>query len=344
MIGITGYGTYIPHNRIKISEIAAAWGKKGDDIVSSLGVLEKAVRSKDEDTVTLAVEAAGDCLQMAGVDPKTVEAIMVGSESHPYAVNPTSTIVAEALGFSHNYLAADLEFACKAGTTAVMAIYGLIGSGRINNGLAIGADCAQAKPHDVLEYTAGAGAGAFILGTKNILVEIIDFCSYSSDTPDFWRREGVLYPSHGGRFTGSPAYFEHITEAAKSLLLKTKTNPKDYDYCVFHSPNGKFPKSVAQKLGFDQEQLQPGYIVNKIGNPYSASSLISLAAVLEIAKPEEKIFMVSYGSGAGADAFYLRTTKELINKRKLIKKNFSWFLENKNYISYIEMLKNEGKI
>ncbi len=343
MTGITGFGIYLPINRIKISEICAAWKKEEKDIVLSLGVSEKAVRSKDEDTVTMAVEAASSCLAMAGVEAPKIDAIMVGSESHPYAVNPSSTIVAEALGFSKNYLAMDLEFACKAGTAGMQAMYGLVESGKINNGLVIGSDCAQARTHDVLEYTAGSGAGAFLIGRQNTLVDILDFCSYSSDTPDFWRREGVLYPSHGGRFTGEPAYFEHVIGAANLLFEKTKTSPKDYDYCVFHSPNGKFPRSVAKKLGFTDTQLKPGFIVDKIGNPYSASSLLSLAAVLEVARPNQKIFLVSYGSGAGSDAFVLKTTPELINKRDKIKP-ISEFIKQKTYLSYIEMLKNEGKI
>lgn len=343
MVGIVGFGIYIPSSRIKISEIASVWKKDPADISRSLGVKEKAVAQGDEDTVTLATEAARNALIMAGIKPVEIEAIMVGSESHPYAVNPTSTIVAEALGFSHSYMAVDLEFACKAATAGMQAIYGLVQSDKTRYGLVIGSDCAQAKPHDVLEYTAGAGSAAFLLGQKNTLVNILDFTSYSSDTPDFWRREGVRYPSHGGRFTGGPAYFEHVIGAAKLLFEKSKSKPEDFDYVVFHSPNGKFPKVVAGKLGFKKEQLNPGFIVDKIGNPYSASSLLSLAAVLEIAKPDQKIFMVSYGSGAGADAFILETTKELINKRKKIK-NVSWYLKNKSYISYTDMLKNEGKI
>lgn len=343
MIGITGYGIYIPKARIKISDIAKVWQKDALDIKRSLGVEEKAVATTDEDTVTLATQAGRDSLVMADVDPQIVEAMLVGSESHPYAVNPTSTIVAQALGFSSSYLAADLEFACKAGTAAMALISGLVEAGKINLGMAIGADTAQAKPHDILEYTAGAGAGAYLLGKKNTLVNILDFTSYSSDTPDFWRREGMRYPTHGGRFTGEPAYFTHIMGAAGALFKKTKTKAEDYAYCVFHSPNGKFPQTVYKRLGFNEQQFRPGFIVHKIGNPYSASSLLSLAAVLETAKPQEKIFLVSYGSGAGSDAFMLETT-ELLSKARNKVKQISWFLRNKNYIDYVQLLKNEKKI
>lgn len=342
-VGIVSFGSYLPQGRIKVADIAAVWEKDANDITKSLGIEEKVVAEKDEDAVTLAVEAALNCLSNSSkVKIAEIEAVMVGSESHPYAVNPTSTIVAEALGFSHNYLAVDLEFACKAATAGMQAIAGLVEAKKISHGLIIGSDCAQARPHDVLEYTAGAGAAAFLIGRENLIAELIDFSSYSSDTPDFWRREGVRYPAHGGRFTGEPAYFNHVEKAASNLLTKTNTKPQDYDYCVFHSPNGKFPQSVAKRLGFSFEQLQPGFIVNQIGNPYSASSLLSLCQVLEKAKPQEKIFMVSYGSGAGSDAFVFQTTKNLKEKRP--SKSLAYYLQTKKYYSYLTLLKNEGKI
>ncbi|MBI5465501.1 hydroxymethylglutaryl-CoA synthase, partial [Candidatus Gottesmanbacteria bacterium] len=211
-VGIIGFGSYLPFSRIKISEIASVWRKEEKVIEDSLGITEKTVASLDEDTVTMGVEAGRNALLMAKIDPEEISAIYVGSESHPYAVNPSATIIGEALGMGTNYLAADLEFACKAATAGMQALAGLLETGLINYGLVIGADAAQAKPHDILEYTAASGAVAFILGNKkqDFLVEILDFTSFSSDTPDFWRRDGIPYPSHQGRFSGEPAYFAHV--------------------------------------------------------------------------------------------------------------------------------------
>jgi len=344
-VGIVGYGGYVPRGRITVAEIASAWKKEGDEIAKSLGVTEKAVPFMDEDSVTLAIEAGKLALEKAKIKPNELEALFVGSESHPYAVNPTSTIVGEILGVGNNYLAADLEFACKAGSAGIQVLAGLIEAGRIKYGMAIGTDCSQGRPHDALEYTAGSGAGAFILGNKKteFLAEILDFTSFSSDTPDFWRRDGVSYPSHGGRFTGEPAYFAHVMGAARRLLEKSKSKPTDFDYCVFHMPNGKFPKEVAIRLGFTKEQLESSLVVTKIGNPYSGSSLLGLCNVLDLAGPNKKIFMVSYGSGAGSDAFMLKTTKLLVEKRKIGKK-VQDYIDDKEYLSYVEYLKRTGKI
>lgn len=303
MIGIVGFGYYLPQKREKIADIAARNGKNGEDISRSLRVLEKTVPGPDEDTATMAVEAARAALN--GVPASRVGALYVGSESHPYAVKPTSTIVGEALGIGPEYFAADLEFACKAGTAGAQVIAGLLLAGKIDYGLAIGADCAQAAPGDVLEYTAAAGAAALLLGKKNIIASLDEFCSITSDTPDFWRRQGASYPSHAGRFTGEPSYFAHVTGSTKLLLEKTFLKPKDIDHVVFHMPNGKFPLEAAKRLGFDKEQLEAGSIVAKIGNPYSASSLIGLCKVLEVARLGQKVVVTSYGSGAGSDSFLL---------------------------------------
>src|SRR3989339_1301497 len=227
--GILGYGLYLPYYRIKISEIALIWGKNPGDIERSLGISEKTVASFDEDAVTMAYQASLTALETAGISAEKIDAVMVGSESHPYAVNPTSTILGEFLGVKNSYLASDLEFACKAGTTAMISLSGLISSKMISTALAVGSDCAQAKPHDILEYTASSGAAAFILGRKEkSIAEILAVTSYSSDTPDFWRRDGVRFPTHGGRFTGEPAYFYHVETSAMLVMEKCHLKSQDF--------------------------------------------------------------------------------------------------------------------
>lgn len=347
MVGIVSYGTYIPTFRLKISDIASAWKKDAQEIASSLGLTEKSVPAIDEDAVTIALESALVSLLSFPGKPRDIGALFVGSESHPYAVNPTSTIVGEFLGVERSYLAADFEFACKAATAGMQAIAGLVASGHIDYGMAIGADTAQSRPHDALEYAAAAAGAAFIIGNTNVVANLLSYTSYSSDTPDFWRRDGIRYPSHAGRFTGEPAYFAHVVGAARMLLNQSKIKPEDCAYCVFHMPNGKFPPEVAKRLGFSKEQLAPSLTVNHIGNPYSASSLLGLAAVLDQAKPNDKIFMVSYGSGAGSDAFLWSVTDKIIPLQKIQKqKKVQVFdaIHKKRYIDYVQYLKQTQKI
>ena len=294
-VGIVGYGSYVPEGRVTVNS-------------GSLCVKTKAVAGVDEDAATLAWEAATAAIDMARVKAERIEALYIGSESHPYAVKPTATIVGEALGMGHNYMAADLQFACKAGTAGVQMVAAEVECGLIRYGMAIGSDVAQARPGDALEYTAGAGAGAIILGRdkKRWKAKLEYTSSYASDTPDFWRRPGAEYPSYAGRFTGEPAYFKHVIEGTKRFWELTGLKASDFTYVVLHMPNGKFPQRAARKLGVTDEQLKLGLVVEEIGNPYSASSLIGLCRVLDRAKRGERILVTSYGSGSGSDSFSFR--------------------------------------
>lgn len=311
MVGIVSYGGYVPRYRIEAKEIAKVWGKD-ESISKGLGISSKSVPGPDEDVATISVEAARNAMKKCSVNPGEIGAVYVGSESHPYAVKPTSTVVAEAIGAGPNLTAADYEFACKAGTAAIQTCMGLVSSGMIKYGLAIGSDTSQAAPGDALEYSASAGGAAFLIGKENVIAEINKTCSFTTDTPDFWRREGEKYPSHGGRFTGEPAYFRHVMNCAKGLLERTGTKPSDYRYAVFHQPNGKFPVNVGKMLGFTNEQIKTGLLTPRIGNTYSGSTPLGLAAILDVAKPGDRIFAVSYGSGAGSDGFDITVTEKIM--------------------------------
>lgn len=341
-IGIVGYGCYIPRFRISVEEIARVWGNDAEAFKKSLIVEEKSVPEMDEDTVTISTEAGKNALLRAGIDPKKIGAIYIGSESHPYAVKPSGTVVAEALGLGTSLMAADFEFACKAGTAAMQCCYGLVKAGVIDYGLAIGADTSQGRPGDALEYTAAAGGGAFIIG-KDPLAKLEGTVSYTTDTSDFWRREGEDYPSHGARFTGKPAYFKHVVTASKNLMEKLSLKPGDFNHVVFHMPNGKFPLTASKILGFTQEQIKNGFIVGRVGNFYSGSSPVGLCAVLDIAKPGDRILMTSYGSGAGSDSFSFVVTDKILERRDKAKKTEE-YIKNKENIDYGVYVKLRRKL
>ena len=343
-VGIVSYGAYIPRYRITPQEIGRVWGTDGEAMSRNLFIISKSVPSPDEDVVTIAVEAARNMMKRSTVDPAEIGSIYVGSESHPYAVKPTGTIVAEAIEASPNLTAADFEFACKAGTAAIQCCMGLVGSGMIKYGVAIGADTSQGAPGDALEFSASAGGAAYLIGRDKLIAKINKTCSYTTDTPDFWRREGAHYPSHGGRFTGEPAYFKHVTSAAKMLMEEMGTTPEDYDYAVFHQPNGKFPVRVAKQLGFTEEQINAGLLTPFIGNTYSGAVPLGLASVLDIAKPDQHVFVVADGSGAGSDAFDITVTPAIRKFRKEAAPSVRDLVENKKFLDYASYAKVRGKI
>lgn len=301
-VGIASYGAYVPCWRVRTEAIAACWDLERRRIP----IRAKSVPGPDEDTTTMCIEAAQNALRRVSIPANQIRAVWVGTESKPYAVKPTSTVVAEALGLTPFISAADMEFACKAGSEAMQTAVAYVGSGMAPFALAIGMDTAQSRPGDSLEYTAAAGGAAFLFGrAETAIAEVEGSLSFVTDTPDFFRHAHSHYPQHGQRFTGDVAYFHHSLQAARALLAEFNRRPQDYRWAVFHQPNPKFVRRLARELGFTMEQIEPGFLVPAIGNTYAGSSLLGLAAVLDIAEAGDRIFFVSYGSGAGSDAFSL---------------------------------------
>lgn len=375
-VGIVAYGTALPAWKVMADQIALGQGSVLESgqpdlsTASSLGVESKTVPDFDEDTVTLATSAGIEAVQrleettqLLEATPQTsqdgpaarsnkdepaaqsnIGALFIGSESHPYAVKPSGTMVASALGLSETMALADLQYACKAGTQGLQIVASYVASNFAQLGMAIGADTAQSKPGDVLEYTAGAGAAAFILGQGDgVLAKLLATSSTSSDTPDFWRRPGQPYPEHAGRFTGEPAYFTQVIQNATKIMNQLNLQPADFEFCVFHTPNAKFPHQAAKKLGFSKQQLEPSLVVNQIGNTYAAANMLALASVLDQARAGQTILQVSYGSGAGSDAFIWEVTPALEVQRQ----SWNHLLQSKieklkpvNYLNYQQKVSN----
>lgn len=337
-VGIVGYGAYVPRYRLPGAEVARLWTGG----LSGSPVTEKAVAGPDEDVTTMSIEAARNAIARAGIDPKALRAVWIGSESHPYAVKPTSTIVAESIGASPNIQAADWEFACKAGTEAVQASIGIVGSGMGAYTLSIGMDTAQSRPGDALEYTAASGGAAFIIGPGEEAVAVYQGSySFVTDTPDFWRRADESYPSHGERFTGEPAYFNHTVSSARTLMQMMGTTAEDYTHAVFHQPNVKFPQRAAQILGFKDEQIKTGLLADKVGNVYSGSCMLGLTAILDVAQPGDRILMVSYGSGAGSDSFDLVVTERIKEVQNRAPKTMD-YINRRTQIDYATYVRYRG--
>lgn len=340
-VGIISYAAAIPSRSISTTLIEAAQGKSGSGVGKSLGVESKTVPDRDEDTITLSVRSAMEALSCFDGDKLQISNLFIGSESHPYAVKPSGTVVKNALGLSEDMALADLEFACKAGTQGMQIGFMYLLAGFSKYSLAIGADTAQAESGDALEFTAGAGGAAYVLGNGDddrapLLARLLASVSIATDTPDFWRRAGESTPQHAGRFSGEPAYFYHVISAAKKIMDEIKMSPDDFDYCVFHTPNGKFPRLAAKELGFSPKQIAPSLVVEKIGNTYAGAVPVALSAVLDQAKANQKILVVSYGSGAGSDAFVFETTEALVSYQKKLRSKIVDQIKQLSEIDYEE--------
>jgi hydroxymethylglutaryl-CoA synthase len=145
------------------------------------------------------------------------------------------------------------------------------------------------------------------------------------------------------RFTGEPAYFKHVTSAGSTLMEALGTTAKDYQWAIFHQPNTKFPQRAGKMLGFTPEQIEPGLLVPVIGNTYSGAAIIGLTAVFDIAQPGDRVLMVSFGSGAGSDAFDLTVTDKILERRDKANKTQD-YIARRIEIDYATYARYRGKI
>lgn len=339
-VGIVGYGAYVPRYRLPSKEVRRVWsGGAGAGPVT-----EKSVPGLDEDVITMSIEAGRNAMARAAIEPTELGAVWVGSESHPYAVKPSGTVVAEALGTGPEVLAGDWQFACKAGTEALQAAIGMVGAGSVPAALAIGMDTAQGRPGDALEFTAGAGGAAFVVGPASQALAVLEASlSRVTDTPDFWRRPKESYPAHGARFTGEPAYFEHVQSTTKQMMDGLGASPGDFAHVVFHQPNTKFPRRSARALGFSPEQLRVGLLADLIGNTYAGAAMIGLTSILDVARPGDRVLMVSFGSGAGSDGFAFRVTDRIEDARGRAPST-EQYLSRRKELDYAVYARHRGKI
>ena len=353
MAGIAGYGAYVPRFRLRVDDIWDVWMNQIDPpgvIKEMRGLEEKAVCRWDEDAVTMAVAAAKAGLEHARVSADDVEAMFFGSCTNPYVSKPSVTGIAEALTARREIISGDLQFATKSGTAVMQVCAALLDSGRVRYALAIGSDALSrhVPPNDTLEYSAGSGAAALVMSRENVVAEIEEMYTYNTHTPEFFRLDGERYIKHAASEDGEHlwGYEEHVNKAVQGYFNKVGGAARDFAYLAISQPDGALPLKVGQGLGFDAGQITPGLLAAQIGDCGSASSLLSLIAVLGKAEPGQRILVVSYGFGAGCDVISLRATDLLtqIRKQETTYASLQEMIRDKEYLGYAQYLRQERKL
>jgi hydroxymethylglutaryl-CoA synthase len=353
MAGIAGYGAYVPRFRLRVDDIWDVWMNQIDTpavIKEMRGLEEKAVTRWDEDAVTMAVAAAKAGLENARISADEVEAMFFGSCTNPYASKASILGVAEALTARRDIISADVQFATKSGTAVLQICAAMVDSGRTKYALAIGSDALSrhVPPNDLLEYSAGAGAAALVMSRENVVAEIETVYTYNTHTPEFFRLDGERYIKHAASEDGEYlwGFREHVNKAVQGYFKKFGGRPQDFAYLAISQPDGCLPVKVSQGLGFNEDQIRPGLLVSEIGDCGSASSLLSLIAILEKAQPGQRILLVSYGFGAGCDVISLKAT-DLLPRQRAQKADYPSLKEviaDKEYLSYAQYLRQERKL
>jgi 3-hydroxy-3-methylglutaryl CoA synthase len=295
--GITSYGAYIPRLRIDRAAIAAAhkWA-----FPSLKGKGARALANWDEDTVTMAVEAA------RGVDLGGVSSIVFASTTPPYADLQNATLVASALALPADIASSDASGSLRAGTSALL---NALHSNRAGDALVVASDARRAKPGSAQEMAYGAGAVALNIGTNKIIARLIGSATRAVQFVDHFRQTGQPYDYYWEeRWVRDEGYGKILPPAIKAALSETNLQASDIDHFCLPAVLGGVAAAVAKRAGIRPEAVGDDLAAN-CGDTGAAHSLMMLAAALEKAIPGERIMVVTFG--AGADVLVFEATDEI---------------------------------
>ncbi|HBE45562.1 MAG TPA: 3-hydroxy-3-methylglutaryl CoA synthase [Deltaproteobacteria bacterium] len=313
MIGIISYGGYIPLWRLSRSAISSEL--KG----------EKAIAGFDEDSVTMAVEAAVNCL--GNIERKSIDGLIFCSTTTPYLEKQSASLIANALDLRRNIFTADALGCLRGGTIGLKIALDMVKAGSAKRVLVTAADCRLGAPKSNLEKDSGDGAAAFIVGDSDKPLAIIqDSYSISNEIMDMWRLNGEAFVNkEEDRWVEEEGYQKVVKEVVSGLMSKHNMMAKDFTKTVFYYPNARSLKAIADVIGLDPKQMQDS-LFDKVGNTGTSYALVLLACALEDSKPGDKLLFASYGDGS--DAFLI----EVCNHEKNEGQGMKRFLERKKII------------
>ena len=299
MVGITSIGAYIPMCRLDREEIGRFWRTKG---IAG----EKAVAGYDEDTVTMAVAAAQDCMKRS--DQK-ITSLYFASTTAPYREKQSAAIIASVVDLDRKCATADFSNSLRAGTTALKSALDAVKSGSADQVLVAASDYRTGAPKGRFEQLLGDGAAALGIGSSEVVADMEGGYSVFNEFTDVWRTDADSFLRSGeGRFVDDVGYLPTMQEAISKLMKTYSLSPGDFSKIVFSASDHRQHADLAKKLAFETSQVQDPFF-SQIGNAGTAGAFIMLVAALEKANPGDRILFANYGDGC--DAFILRATQAI---------------------------------
>lgn len=325
MAGIVSYGSYIPYRRLKRAAIGEVLGVPA-------GKGERSVASFDEDSVSMAVEAARDALRGVGADE--VRTLLFATSTPPYAEKLNAAIVGSAAQLPAASRAADLTGSVRAGLSALLQAADAASGG----GLALAAmsDCRLGAPEGRLEQAGGDGAAAFVIGTgARVIAEIVASASFTREFLDTWRMpEERFGHSWEERFALTQAYVPLLGKAIQSVLEKAGTAPAALARVILDSPNPRAAEEIVRGMKLEPAKLADTLALT-VGQTGAAHAGLLLTAALPSLKPGDLVLMAAVADGA--DAIVLRVTPAAAKFRPA--HSVGRMIESKGEVSYGNYLK-----
>lgn len=333
MVGIVSYGAYIPALRIDRNVIAEVWGR------NAIGG-ERSVANHDEDSITMAVEAAANCLLDTAADREGIGGLYFASTTAPYQEKMSSTLIATVLDLGREIETTDFGNSLRSGTGALKAALGMTGCGSTKNLLVTAADQRLAYPRSDQEQVFGDGAAAVLVGTENLAATFEESYALCEEIVDVWRNPEDRYvKSWENRFVLEEGFTAGMTEAVSGLLKKCNLKASDIAKAILPAPDARTHRTLAQKLGFDAKTQVQDPLITNVGYCGTAQPLIMLAAALEAAKPGDLLLLAAYGEGA--DALLFKVT-DGIGRQASHRTLQSFFAQKRMLTSYTRYLSYRG--
>lgn len=327
MAGIVSFGAYIPMYRLARAEIARAWEGGARDG-------EKAVANWDEDSLTMGVEAAIDCVK--GMERELVDGLYFASTTPAYREKQSASIMSYAVDLRTDVATADFTNSLRGASSAFKAALDAINAGSAKKMLVVASDTRLPAPASELEPAFGDGAAALLLGNTDVIATVEGSYSITSDFIDVWRRDKDRYSrTWEDRFVLTYGYQELTEKAIKGLLKKYNLKPADFSRIAVYGPDARSHAGLVQSVGFNPKTQSQNPLLDSVGNTGAALSVMILAAALEQAKPGDRILWASYGDGA--DAYILKVEEGItkLGKRRGIKHHLESKVMLSNYEKYL---------
>ncbi len=336
MAGICAYGVHIPFYRLDLGEISKVTGgfpQRG----------EKAVANFDEDSITMAVEAALNCLDSKNrSDRSTIQGLYFATTTSPFKEKQAAVTISSALDLPREILTLDSLGSLRSGTNALRAALDAVKAGTAKKVMVTAAESRLAYPQSPLEGLFGDGGAALLIGDTDVVAEVEGSFSLADEITDLWRRdEDRFVRTWEDRFNLTEGYQRVVNEAVGKALSKFKIGISEINKAVYYAPNARAHFNQAKIMGLDYKTQVQMPMFDEMGNIGTASSFLQLAAALDEAQPGDRILLVSYGNGA--DVFIFKVTdhikevrngeqvKDLIASKKMLP-NYHKYLNLRNLV------------
>jgi len=331
-VGLRTYGVYIPTYRLQREEIAKFWG-------TAYEPGEKAIANFDEDAITMAVEAARDCLDNS--DDKSVDVLYFASTSSPYKETTCASFIASALDLPSETCTADFSNSLRAGTQALYAALNIVRNDKTKKVLVIASDCRQPAPNSELELNLGDGAVAFLIGESPGIGSFLDEYFYSEPFLEIWKVDEEDYlKTWDQTFTRAEGYKRVLKRGITNALNRFNLSTQQFAQIATYYPSKRELFSTLGDLGFEKKTQMYSGLIDSVGNTGCAMPLMSLIDALGKVIPGDRVLLCGYGEGCDIFSIVINESVKTNSGKVAAEKHV--LIPYKNYLKFRNLLKTES--